>query len=334
MASSFNFSVVIATYTGIETIEDTFRSLLNQEQQKTNHEVVIVIDGPNEPLRDKVEEAKKEFEKNGINFTIKQFDKNRGRFEARLEGARLAKSEYILIIDDRVEVPPNYLVFMSALGEEAAMPDVAEKKPDNIVSLAMSRIRRKAYGKQCNPKPFYITSSNFDNSTKGTTSLWINKRLFIDSSNQLATSTGRTKNANEDTGILRNVVDSGTKIYKTSEIKIRYNSRSSARSEFIHIFHRGPRFIDYYLSPGRRFYIPLIMFYVLLIPAVIALSLFPLTIIILLLASLAISVWIAGKTADILTVWVGLSLISLAFGAGLVWGLIQKILSTRLIARS
>jgi glycosyltransferase involved in cell wall biosynthesis len=325
--NSQSFSLVIATYTGVDTIRLTFASLLNQEKLPPKWEIVVVIDGPNEKLRSIVEEAKEQFEQKNISFKIEQFSKNKGRFEARLTGAKLAQYDNILIVDDRVEIPKNYLKFMSSLNQRVAMPDVEENESGNIISFSLSKIRKKLYGKKWGTKfkPFYIDNNNFDQSPKGTTSLWIDKNIFIKACNNIANDLKVSKNVSEDTRILRSLVDSDMRIYKTSKIRIRYNSRNTAIAEFKHILLRGPRFIDYYLHPGRRFFWPLAFFYLLLIPIIILTVLYPQIIVIAFIISLLVGYWLAGKLRYLLSTWLGLWLIVVAFGAGLILGLVEKV---------
>ena len=327
MTKAKPFSIIIATYTGVETISDTFASLLSQKSPGVSYEIIVIIDGPNKLLRQKVESAKKQFEEKKVPFRIRQFENNRGRFEARMEGARMASYQQILIVDDRIVLPSQLLKFMTAAGKEALIPDVKEANAPNLISMTLGKIRSKVYGKQWggNFEPFYIDISNFDRSAKGTGAFWIPRKVFFDACSNVLTFLKTSKLSSDDTRLLREIVNAGIKIYKTAEIQVIYNSRSSAFSELEHVFQRGPKFIDYYLHPGRRFFPLLIAFYFLLVPAIVFFILFPTLILVLLLASVSAGFFITGLKPDFVKTLVGLWLIGLAFGSGLVVGLVRKV---------
>ncbi len=318
-----SFSIVMATYTGVETIDDAFTSLLDQNDPGVSYDVVVVIDGPNAALRAKVEQAQEKFLKAGIDFKLKQFTKNKGRFEARLVGAKLASHGHILIVDDRVKLPKNFLKYMANANQEVLIPDVVESDPNNYVSLALSKLRRKIYGQQWggNFEDFYIDEANFDKSPKGTTSLWIKKSIFIDACNLLQKTENLTAHVSEDTRILKFVVMSGAKIYKTSKVKLVYQPRSKAKEELIHIYQRGPRFLDYYLHPGTRYFAPLILYFVLVMPLLVLAVLHPILILFGLAVSILVALWVSGDLKQWLLVWYGLLSIVVCFGTGLWHGL-------------
>lgn len=317
----------MATYTGASTIDAAFESILSQKDPGVEYEIVVVIDGPNKELREKVEQNAKKFSDKKVSFSIEQFSKNKGRFEARLTGARLAKHDYLLIADDRVELPDNYFKTVVSAKEEAVMPDVKEKEAKNFVSMTLYWLRRKIYGDRWNKdfKPYHIDKDNFDKSPKGTAAFWINKKVFIETCNAIAKQVAATKNVNDDTRILRRLVENGIKIYKTSELRIVYEPRQTASAELSHIYHRGPRFIDYYLKPGNRYFLPLILMYALIIPVVIVIAVWPIIGSVILLLTLLLSLWVSPSVIKLPKIMAGAWLVFAFFFAGLVAGLFKKV---------
>lgn len=321
------FSVVMATYTGVNTIDAVFESILKQKDPGVEYEVIVVIDGPGKELREKVEQNAQKFINKKISFSIEQFKKNKGRFEARLTGARLAKYDYLLIADDRVEMPDNYFKNVVSAKEEAVMPDVKEKEAKNFVSMTLYWLRRKVYGDRWNKdfEPYFIDIDNFDKSPKGTAALWVNKKHFIKACEAIIKQTTATKNVNEDTRILRHLVENGIKIYKTSKLRIIYEPRKTAAAELSHIYHRGPRFIDYYLKPGNRFFLPLVLVYISIIPAVIVIVVWPVVVAAVMLLSLLLSFWVSPSIIKLPKILAGVWLVFAFFFAGLVVGLFRKV---------
>jgi glycosyltransferase involved in cell wall biosynthesis len=318
----------MATYTGVNTIEDSLNSLLQQDKPNANYEIVVVIDGPNEELRNKVDKVKKKFQDNNVQLTVKQFKKNKGRFEARMSAARLAKFDQILIVDDRVQLPNNFLTKISTYNEEVVMPDVHEKPAKNLISLTLNRLRRKIYGQGWGTEfdPYYIGKANFDKSPKGTTALWVNRAKFIKACDKIAENSSNLKHVNDDTKVLRYLVGEGSRIYKTSELRLTYTPRASAKEELVHIYHRAPRFLDYYFRPGTRYFVPLLGFYIFFIPVILIMIIFPKILIAVLSIYLLACIWLSQSLRDLPKIFLGLFLILISFGGGLLSNPIEKAL--------
>src|SRR5690606_2338514 len=116
-----------------------------------------------------------------IDFNVVQFDKNKGRFEARHAGALHAKSENLLFMDDRIKVKNDYFTLLFDSKKEVIIPNVEEEAASNIISETIALIRKKLY-KDLTGKfaSFYINKSNFHYVPKGTTSLWVGRNIFLD----------------------------------------------------------------------------------------------------------------------------------------------------------
>jgi glycosyltransferase involved in cell wall biosynthesis len=331
MAKKIDFSIVLPTYSGVNTIQHTLDSILTQKT-KQNFEIVYVIDGPNDDLRKIVDDSRPMFEDKGIPVTIKQFKKNKGRFIARIEGAKLARSDQILFVDDRIELDKGYLEELLSTNSTVSMPSVIEveehKRP---ISLTLRSVRRKLYPNRWGEEfdDYYIDDKNFEDSPKGAAALWMPKSLFIEACDEVSrTQGGSGRYTNEDTRVLKYVVDTGHRILRTSKLRIFYRPRAAFKEEVKHLYGRGPRFIDYYLRPGTRFFGPLIAFYITLIAAIVLLVLLPQLFLLLLIISavglLLFTMYLAGISRDAPMVFVGLILIVVAFGSGLLKGAYLK----------
>lgn len=325
------FSVIIPTYTGIQTISQTLDSLLNQDKPKISYEIIAVIDGPNQALRKLLDAEKKRFTKRNINFVIRQFSKNKGRFEARIEGARLARTNHILFVDDRVQLAKDFFGQLRQLDENVVMPGVTEFSSKNVISMTLNLIRRRLYGNKWGLqfKDYYIDKSNFEGSPKGTTCLWVDKGIFLNACIKVEKNrAGDNRFTNEDTRILREIVEDGTKIMRTAKLNIYYRPRDEFRAAIRHLYERGPRFVDYYSHPGTRFFLVLILIYIaavgLILGAILEIKILYWTIYgvigLILLASLLISRNVKEFSASL----VGLFLIGLSFSLGVLKGTLIK----------
>ena len=258
---------------------------------------------------------------------IIQFEKNKGRFEARIVGAKESTSNQILFVDDRIELREGYFEQLKALNAKVAMPNVIEVE-DKIrpISLTLRLIRKRLYGKTWGAdfEDYYIDQSNFERSPKGAAALWISKQSFLAACEEVAGDQGIGKYTNEDTRVLRVIVDAGEKILRSSKLVIYYRPRSTFKSETLHLYGRGPRFIDYYLRPGTRFFVPIIVFYLSLIALmallIVSPSMFLLVIGTILLIAILLASYLASFGSQTLTVLVGLLLIVFAFGVGIIKG--------------
>lgn len=325
------FTVIIPTYTGEDHIADCLNSILNQDNLNTfAFDVIVVIDGQNVSLRAIIDDIKKEFIHKGIDLSVYQFRENRGRFEARLKGARESSNDYLLFLDDRNILANNYFVEVIKANKKALIPNVLESSHPQFVAKTMYYVRKKIYGNTWGAEftSYDITEDNFERSSKGTTSFWVEKQVFIKSCSKISKNYSNLKTISDDTKVMRQLIEDGVSIYRSSEAKIYYQPRKSALKELEHIFNRGPIFMDYYLRPGTRFYVPLILFYVLvllLLTTVFTLPLaFFLIVGLLLLSALVIAMTITGFSSALASIFSGLILIALSFSAGLVKGLVLK----------
>lgn len=86
-------SFIIPAYNAGKTIGRTIKSIINQEETSMEYEVIVVDDGSDDDLRERVEEFKED-------IRIKYFYKdNNGVSDARNYGVNQASGEYIIFVD-------------------------------------------------------------------------------------------------------------------------------------------------------------------------------------------------------------------------------------------
>ncbi|HIH15848.1 MAG TPA: glycosyltransferase family 2 protein, partial [Candidatus Diapherotrites archaeon] len=96
-------SVIIPVYNGAETIAACIDSALKQDF-KSRYEVIVVDDGSTDQTGEIVE---------GFGRKVKLISqKNRGPAAARNAGARAAKGEFIVFMDDDCQADKNWLAEM------------------------------------------------------------------------------------------------------------------------------------------------------------------------------------------------------------------------------
>lgn len=335
MAKGQGFSVVLPTYTGEEYIEKCLASLLNQDLVKsTECQVVVVIDGPNETLRQLVEQIAPAFEAASIPFLVCQLPKQSGRFEARKFGAERAQYAQLLFVDDRVTLRHDCFRALAASPRPVALANIIEAEQPNSLSRLLYLLRKKIYGAKrwgATADSYYITKDNFDRAPKGGAGLWVSKKVFLMACRQVidANKGSNLAHVSDDTKLLRHILEAEGSIYKSSEAVAYYHPRSSWRQEVTHLYQRGPKFIDYYLKPGTRFR-----------PYLLASLLSPLVVIVLgvlfgwvvlgytvaalALATILASLYVAETVKDFFTNLVALPELGIIFSCGVAVGLVRR----------
>lgn len=185
---------------------------------------------------------------------------HQGRLQARLNGANASFARYLLLIDTRVEIHADSLKYI--------LPSLYEKESvwtsDTKVDLSYTFIARFWYSIERifwanyyrDPKPTVISASNFDHFPKGTTALVVPRQAFLDATNQVASDLFFQQKLNDDTAILRYLVERlGINI--APSYSCTYYSRTSILSFMKHANHRGTVLIDGHFRRGTRLRYPI-----------------------------------------------------------------------------
>jgi len=329
-----SYSIIIPTYTG----QDVLPRCLDSLQAAIDYtpgvefEIVVVIDGPNPTLRDIVIEKKTSFL--GVSsFKVHQFKENKGRFLARLKGAELAKFDRLVFIDDRVQIDKHYFKALQQLNDQIIIPQVIENHEKiTPIALTLNKLRKHIYGPSWGGsfKDYEITAKNFDRAPKGTGSIIFPKKIFIEACSTL--SDKNSKYISDDTKILKAALEKTVTMLRTNKIKIFYNPRTSYRQQVVHLYERGPRFVNYYYSPDKPYFLPLNFFLFGLLVLIFALIFYPMVLAVVLPASVIVlfvlSLWLNNwrVSMDVLFIIGGMLSIGIAFGAGLIKGFFVKAL--------
>ncbi len=332
MASS-GISVVIPAYTGEEYFQKCLESIVDQAKNKKNIEIVVVIDGPNQRLRQIVDSQKEVHKATDAPLRVHQFKKNQGRFVARQKCAELAQYENLLFVDDRITLEQDFLKKV-ATEKNIMIPNVLEAYHPNSLSRLLYLFRKKIYGSKkwgSDFESYYITEENFETSPKGTTSLWVTKTVFMHACAimQKQYSAEGIKRSSDDTKLLRIILDIAGSIYRRSDTKIYYHPRSGFANELRHLYRRGPLFVDYYLKPGTRFFRHSVGLVVVLLLLVVCAVSYPQSGLYfaggIILVIVLLSLYVAETIKDFVLDLILIPLVVLTFGTGVIKGCAQKV---------
>ena len=237
-------SIIVPVYNAAETICSCLEAILNLDYPEELIEIIVVNDGSTDNTLELIKAI------NSPRIRIISNDKNRGRAFTRLRGARESAYDHLLFIDSRVIIDRGALMAIEKSGEPIQSPLII-KGTDNIWDSALHPLRRLAFKKFYQHKETaFIDLSNFDNTPKGTTALYISKDLFIRATMAIEY---QSKYVSEDTKLLLSIVKEGKRIYLNPDFAITYLQRSGFKENVIHLYHRGPRFVDYYYGRHKTY---------------------------------------------------------------------------------
>lgn len=319
-------SIIIPVYNEEKLISSCLDSLIAQNYPKENYEIIVVNDGSTDDTFYAIQDKEKEAGIKGIDFKIVNLEKNSGRATAREVGAKNASYSNLLFIDSRCIAAQNILEKLNEINYESVVGNPIIDSKRSITDRFGWLMRKKLYPGSFgdNFKPIYITPDNFDKIAKGTTVFFCNKELFLSSQPANADSY-----ISDDTKLLRNIVLK-KKILKRPDVKVTYQLRTSLWGVIKHTFFRGPKFVDYYLNPNKKYFWLFIFAPLLFLGSVflsltikLAFGLFWLGLPAIILAALA--VWLSENLKDFFISVLFLPIFGVSFEAGIIAGLILKL---------
>lgn len=116
-------SVIIPTYKPKDYLWECLESMIVQTIPKDDYEVIVVLNGCNEPYRSQIEQYVNNH--SGVNIVLLQTDEP-GVSNARNLGIDSSKGEYIAFVDDDDYVSPSYLC---ELYHKAAIDTISVCRP-------------------------------------------------------------------------------------------------------------------------------------------------------------------------------------------------------------
>ena len=290
--------------------------------QECEYEIIIVDDGSNQETKDNLEKLKNK------NIKVFYLEKNFGRAYARLFGARNAMYEKIILFDSRVEADKNFISNIVCDYDIVMTGDVKPKK-NNLFHKSLNTLREfvfRSYYKNLNSKQDYyeLTEENFNSTPKGTTAVYFrDKEILFKICQDLDVT---DKNISEDTRIFKKGILMGFKIFRALNARVFYFQREGIVNNLVHLYQRGPRFVDYYLRFPNKFRKFLYLYIVLSIILILLLFINPLLLLCLIILFIFLSLifvfYISKKFDQFIALIVTLPFIILAFSLGVTKGII------------
>jgi glycosyltransferase involved in cell wall biosynthesis len=177
---------------------------------------------------------------------------NGGRFLARRAGLEAATADLVLLLDARVRLDPEALVFVRDRVEAGERvwnghvdPDVDGNPYGAFGNVVVALAWRDYFG---DPRTTSYGLEDFDRYPKGTTCFLAPRELLLEATAAFTTRYDDLRDANDDTPVLR-FVAARERIHLSPRFACAYTPRDTLSAFLRHSVHRGVVFLD---GHGRR----------------------------------------------------------------------------------
>lgn len=246
LGTGIGLTVVIPMKNAAGFIASTLRALsLSVVHAGLSLEVWIVDDGCTDESLSEIYEAKPY---PGLNIVVMNFD-SEGRFQSRLEAAKLVGTEWILFVDSRVLVSPTTVANLVKMASNADLEadlvgvHVVSHESSQFPTLVWDVITHVFWDieKVLASDSLRITSENFDIVPKGTTTLLARREVFLSLAERVSLRFAPFQDVrfvNDDTVLLRLAAAEHHYIYDTKTV-VFHRSNRGVKSFLLHTFARG-----------------------------------------------------------------------------------------------
>ena len=328
MAQAPTVTVILPVLDAADDIEDLLKSLQAQEGIDKSHiEVLLVNDGSHDSTLDVVEQNKYLLQ-DFASFRTISHERREGLARTRLDGARSAKGKFITFIDKKCRPDTDYLSSFVQKGRNIVIGSPYTDKGKGIWTRALSLVKMKLYYPYFN-HPFEDIELDSEAYAKfknkgGGGSMFVLREYFLDVSKNMSTGV----HVNDDS-LLISELSNIEPILKTADAKIEYLNRTGFIENIVHLYNRGPKFVDFYAKPGRRFFVPIVLLVVLLLLNIAMLIVNPVFVLYELIAIVVLSfvaaLYLANDVDDFFAALIIAPLSLFVFSAGVVRGVILKL---------
>ncbi|USN96597.1 MAG: glycosyltransferase [Candidatus Nomurabacteria bacterium] len=322
-----SLSIILPLFNASEDIDALFTCLSRQVSiDKASMEIIIVNDGSTDTTMQVVENSRNLLS-GFFKINIVEHSSNIGLAKTRLDGAKSAKGKYLTFIDKKCRPDNDYLISFINKNRNIVIGNPYINKSRSLWARVLTLIRKRIYYPYFN-HPFddiildHAAYKKFKNKGGGG-SMYVLRTYYLRVAKNMPTG----KHVNDDSLFIEQL-SKIEPILKTSSAKIEYLNRSGFTENIIHLYGRGPKFVDFYAKPGRRFFIPIVVLIVFMVINIAFLFLLPkivlyeLLIFIVLVA--CVSLYLSENYLDFLVSVILLPIALVAFSCGTLKGLLLK----------
>ncbi len=258
---------------------------------------------------------------------ILTFKANKGRFDARKEGALATTSKNLLYLDTRIEIPNGFVTSFAKLIPQYKVIQGTVRIPskESIYSLYWERshqfIFKNHYKDQTSG--FWLIPENYEKYTCGTTIFYCERKIFIEACNKFPTTP-----LSDDRALIK-VICEMEKIWVTDQLEVIWRPRQTLSEYIFRIWERGPTFVAYHVyDPGSHLKWPIFLGLVILLLNLLIMifnsSVWP-SFALIQFTLIAMTVIFFTRNPIEIIKLTGLHLaVVFTFGFGVLWGLIKE----------
>ena len=259
-------SLVVPVFNMAGYLEILWSSLDRAGLLRLLHEVVLVNDGSTDRTKAAIEDLSRRHSL----VRLVQLNTNKGRFVARVEGAKAARSSHVLFLDARTALRPGFGTAMAELlqSHECLMgvPFIDEKQ--SVYSLYWKRTHERLFHRHFRDarKGFALTSENYEDYAKGTTVFLCPRQIFLEICERFKD----RPLLSDDTFLMREMVKIHP-IWVQDSLAIDWEPRQDFRSFVTRLWERGPQFVEYHVLERQGLYFAFFVLWALTVIAVLGL---------------------------------------------------------------
>jgi glycosyltransferase involved in cell wall biosynthesis len=139
-------SVIVPSYKPADYLWKCLDSLAAQSLDKTHFEIVLVLNGCNEPYCSEISQYMLAYQKNGLDFRLIQTNIV-GVCHARNVGIEAAKGDYLAFVDDDDWVSFNYLENLLAVADKDCVVEANVLRIDEVSGHSLNYFLTEAFAK-------------------------------------------------------------------------------------------------------------------------------------------------------------------------------------------
>jgi glycosyltransferase involved in cell wall biosynthesis len=188
---------------------------------------------------------------------------NRGRFEARRRGLEAAEGRYCLLLDSRVLLDLNGLLFVEEQLQGGEAREVWNAHVDietagNPYGVFWDVLTRRVFSEYfARPRTTSYGLADFERFPKGTTCFFAPRALLVEGFEAWRSRYADRRHANDDTPVIRWLA-ARRPINISPRFSCRYSARNELGSFLRHAYHRGTVFVDGHGRPESDWF-PLVI---------------------------------------------------------------------------
>ena len=198
---------------------------------------------------------------------------NRGRFEARRAGLEAATGDWVLLLDTRITLDPDSLVFLAERLDEGEtvwnghVEVITEGNPYGAFWKTVAKVAWKDY--LVEPRTTSFGADDFDRFPKGTGCFLAPRLLLLEAVGQFVSHYDSTRVVSDDTAVIRWVAERN-RIHLSPRFSCSYAARSNLPSFFRQGIYRGTTFVDGHMRKESRFFAGAVAFFPLSVALAVA----------------------------------------------------------------